>query len=146
MGAAIKCGAAPSNPKTAPKATTQASKAAPKRSTRNIPAAEKNKAPVPKIEKEDDDEAQVLKTLKPKIPTITQRKDAGHRLRRQSDPYVVRRRTAVDYRFHTKEQQDFYETIILDKKPIMCDMKWVDWKYIDNNEDHFPGVHECRGN
>ena len=21
-------------------------------------------------------------------------------------------------------------------------MKWVDWKYIDNNEDHFPGVHE----
>ena len=21
-------------------------------------------------------------------------------------------------------------------------MKWVDWKYIDSNEDHFPGVHE----
>ena len=24
----------------------------------------------------------------------------------------------------------------------MCDMKWVDWNYIDANEDHFPGVHE----
>ena len=21
-------------------------------------------------------------------------------------------------------------------------MKWVDWKYIDDNEDSFPGVHE----
>ena len=21
-------------------------------------------------------------------------------------------------------------------------MKWVDWEYIDENEDHFPGVHE----
>ena len=48
----------------------------------------------------------------------------------------------MDYRFHAKEQQDFYETILLDKKPIVCDMKWADWKYIDNNEDHFPGVHE----
>ena len=21
-------------------------------------------------------------------------------------------------------------------------MKWADWDYIDENEDHFPGVHE----
>ena len=48
----------------------------------------------------------------------------------------------MDYRFHTKEQQNFYETILLDKKPIVCDMKWADWDYIDENEDHFPGVHE----
>ena len=48
----------------------------------------------------------------------------------------------MDYRFHTKEQQDFYATILLDKKPIVCDMKWVDWKFIDENEDYFPGVHE----
>ena len=60
----------------------------------------------------------------------------------QSSLYAVRRRTAVDYRFHTKEQQNFYETILLDKKPIVCDMKWVDWEFIDENEDHFPGVHE----
>jgi hypothetical protein len=48
----------------------------------------------------------------------------------------------VDYRFHTKEQQDFYETVLLDKKPIVSDMRWVDWKFIDDNEDYFPGVHE----
>jgi len=47
MGDAIRSRAAPSKPKTAPKpsAQAQASKStAPKRSTRNIPAAEKNKA------------------------------------------------------------------------------------------------------
>ena len=48
----------------------------------------------------------------------------------------------MDYRFHTKEQQDFYETILLDKKPIASDMRWVDWEFIDENEDYFPGVHE----
>jgi hypothetical protein len=31
---------------------------------------------------------------------------------------------------------------LLDKKPIVSDMKWVDWKYIDANEYHFPHVHE----
>ena len=46
----------------------------------------------------------------------------------------------MDYRFHTKEQQDFYETVLLDKKPIVCDMRWVDWEFIKENEDHFPGV------
>ena len=69
MGDAIKSGAAPSKPKTAPKATAQASKSAPKRSTRNIRAAEKNKAPVPEVEEEEEEEeAQVLRKLKPKIP------------------------------------------------------------------------------
>ena len=70
------------------------------------------------------------------------RRDSGLRKWRETDPYATRRRTAVDYRFHTKEQQDFYDTILLDKKPIVCDMRWVDWEYVDNNEDHFPGVHE----
>ena len=31
---------------------------------------------------------------------------------------------------------------MLDKKPIVCHMRWVDWKYIDDNEDYFPHVHE----
>ena len=31
---------------------------------------------------------------------------------------------------------------MLDKKPTVCDMKWIDWEYIDENGDHFPGVHE----
>ena len=93
-----------------------------------------------------------MRKLKPKIPDHNDthpvaedmhiRKDAGLRLWRQSDPYAVRRRTAVYYMFHTKEQQDFYEIILLDKKPIVFDMKWADSEYIDENEDHFPGVHE----
>ena len=49
----------------------------------------------------------------------------------------MRRRTTVDYRLHTKEHQDFYETILLDRKPIVCDMSWVDWEYIKENEDPF---------
>ena len=44
MGDAIRSGAAPSKPKSAPKAAAPAPKPKPKRSTRNIPAEEKNKA------------------------------------------------------------------------------------------------------
>ena len=68
MGDAIKSGAATSKPKTAPKAPVQAQKRSkPKRSTRNIPAEEKNKVPMPEVE-EENDEALVLGKLKPKIP------------------------------------------------------------------------------
>ena len=41
-------------------------------------------------------------------------------------PYANIRRTTVDYKFHTKEQQDFYEIVLLDKKSIVSDMRWVD--------------------
>ena len=143
MGDAIRSGAATSNPKEAPKAASKA-KQVPKRNTRSIPAAEKNKAPVPNVAEEEDEEGQVLRKLKPKIPDHNDAhpvaedmrigKDSGLRLWRMEDPYASRRRTAVDYRFHTKEQQDFYETILLDKKPIVCDMRWVDWTYIKDNE------------
>ena len=133
-----------SKPKPAPKAT------APKRSTRNIPAAEKNKAPVPEVQ--EDEEPQVLRKLKPKIPdhddghpvaeNLKLRKDSGLREWRKVDPYSARRRTSCDYQFHTIEQHDFYETVLLDKKPIISNMKWVDWKYINANEDYFPHIHE----
>ena len=137
MGDAIRAGAVPSKPKTAPKAAAPSPKPKPKRSTRNIPAEEKNKAPVPEAEmEEEDDESHVLRKLKPKIPdhndahpvaeNMKIRKDSGLRLWRESGPYATGRRTDVDYRFHTKEQRDFYETILLDKKPIVCDMRWVD--------------------
>ena len=63
MGDAIRVGATPSKPKTA----APAPKPKPKRSTRNIPAEEKNKAPVPQAAEEDDDSV-VLRKLKPKIP------------------------------------------------------------------------------
>ena len=66
MGDAIKSGAA-AKPKSAPKATAPVPKTAPKRSTKNIPAEEKNKAPLPEAE-EEEAEAQVLRKLKPKIP------------------------------------------------------------------------------
>ena len=87
-------------------------------------------------EEEEDDDSVVLRKLKPKIPdhidahpvaeNMKIRKDSGLRLWRMADPYASRRRTAVDYRFHTNEQHDFYETILLDKKPIVSDMKWAD--------------------
>ena len=135
MGDAIKSGAATSKPKEAPKAAPKAN-SAPKRNTRSIPAAEKNKAPVPEVAEEEDEEGHVLRKLKPKIPDhndahpvaedMNIRKDSGLRLWRMPDPYATRRRTDVDYKFHRKEQQDFYETILLDKKPIVCDMRWVD--------------------
>jgi hypothetical protein len=83
-----------------------------KRSTRNISAAEKNKAPVP--EADVDEESLVLRKLKPKIPdhddahpvaeNMMLRKDKGLRLWRLNDPYAARRRTACDYRFQTREQ------------------------------------------
>ena len=130
MEDAVKSGETPSKPKIAPKAPAQA----PKRSTRNVPATEKNKAPV--REAAEEAEAQVLRKLKPKIPdhndshpvveNMKERKYVGLRKWRQADPYVVRRRTAVEYRFHTKEQHDFYETLLLGKKPIVSDMRWVD--------------------
>ncbi|XP_044367438.1 uncharacterized protein, partial [Triticum aestivum] len=137
--------AAPSKPKSKNRAP------APKRSTRNISAAERNKAPMPEVE--IDDEPLVLRKLKPKIPdhdnshpvaeNMMLMKDKGLREWRKVDPYSVRRRTTSDYRFHTREQQDSHETGLLDKKLIVSDMKWVDWKYNDENEEYFPHVHEC---
>ena len=89
------------------------------------------------VAEEEEDEEHVLRKLKPKIPdhndahlvaeNMKLRKDAGLRQWRLTDPYAVRRRTVM-------EQQDFYETVLLDKKPIVCDMRWVDWKYIKENE------------
>ena len=113
MDDAIKSGAATSKPKEAPKAAPEP-KIAPKRNTRSIPAVEKNKAPMPDVAAEEDEEGQILRKLKPKIPdhndghpvaeNMKIRRDLGLRLWRESDPYATRRRTAVDYRFHTKEQ------------------------------------------
>ena len=69
MGDAIRTGAAPSKPKSAPKPSAQAQApkpSAPKRSTRNISAAKKNKAPVP--EAQEDNEPLVFRKFKSKIP------------------------------------------------------------------------------
>ncbi len=69
-GDAIKAGAAPSKPKTAPKTSAPASKPKPKRSTRNIPAEEKNKALVPQAAEEEDDDSFVLRKLTKLLPRL----------------------------------------------------------------------------
>ena len=73
---------------------------------------------------------------------MRKRKDAGLRKWRVVKPYAIRRRTVVDPRFHTKEQQDFYETVLYDKSPAVSDMRYVDWAYIKENENFFPHVQE----
>ena len=111
----------------------------------------KKKAAV--TEEEEGEEAPAhLRKLRPFLPEhneahpeaedMKQRKDRGLRRWRAADPYAIRRRTTVDYRFHTKEQQDFYETVLLDKSPAVSEMRWVDWKFIDRHENNFPNVHE----
>ena len=107
MGDAIRAQASSKPKKPAP---AKAAPAKPKRTTRSIPASEKNKGEMPPSE---SDEEHVLLKLRPKLPLhndahpqaedMKARKDKGLRLWRQSDPYAVRRRTAVDPRFHTKE-------------------------------------------
>ena len=107
MADAIRTVAAPSKPKSAPKPSAQAQapkSTAPKRSTRNIPAAEKNKAQV--LEAQEDEEPLVLRKLKPKIPdhsddhpvaeNMKLRKDGGLRLWRKIGPNATRRRTTMD--------------------------------------------------
>nr|XP_020173600.1 nucleolin-like [Aegilops tauschii subsp. strangulata] len=96
MGDATRTGAPPPKPKSAPKPAApkpmylaQAPKTTtPKRPARNILAAEKNKAPVPEVQ--EDDEPLVLRKLKSKIPdhnddhpvaeNMKLRKDHGLRL------------------------------------------------------------------
>ena len=31
---------------------------------------------------------------------------------------------------------------MLDKKPIVCDMRWVDWAYMREKDEHYPGVYD----
>ena len=73
---------------------------------------------------------------------MKKRKDARLRKWRANDPYPVRRRTAIDPRFHNKEQQDFYETVLLDKSSVVSDMRYVDWAPIKANENFFPHVQD----
>src|SRR3954471_24331481 len=108
MGDAIRSGATASTPKEAPKAASKAKpapKPKPKRNTRSIPAGEKNKALVPDTAVEE--EGQVLRKLKPKIPDHNDahpmaedmkiKRDSGLIKWRAEDPYATRRRIVVDY-------------------------------------------------
>ncbi|KAI5012598.1 hypothetical protein ZWY2020_024864 [Hordeum vulgare] len=142
--------------KCAPKPAAKAKKVvACTKTTKDIIAAVKSKGPASSAhaaKDEEDENAPVLRKLRPYVPLqndaqpveedMKKRKDAGLRKWRVADPYAVRRRTIVDPRFHTKEQQDFYETVLYDKSPAINDMRYVDWAYIKENENFFPHVQE----
>ncbi|KAI4979868.1 hypothetical protein ZWY2020_016621 [Hordeum vulgare] len=141
--------------KSAPKPLAPKAKkpVAPKRTTKDIPTAEKNKGSASRdFAAEEDEDARVLMKLIPHLPThdashliaedMKNRKYAGLRKWRSVDPYVVRTRTVVDPRFHTREQQDFYETVLLDKNLAVTDMRYVDWECRKANEHYFPHVRE----
>ena len=56
---------------------------------------------------------------------------AAARLLRRQSPLDVPKDT-VDYRFHTRFQQDFYQTVILTKAGIASEAQWVDWTHMAN--------------
>ncbi|KAI5022007.1 hypothetical protein ZWY2020_058737 [Hordeum vulgare] len=140
--------------KSSPKPPAKAKKVVvPKRTTKDIPAAARSKGPASSahaVEEVEDENAPILRKLRPTrtihnaahpiAEDMKKRKDVGLRKWRANDPYAVRRRTDVDPRFHTKEQQDFYDTVLFDKSPAVSDMRYVEWEYIKENENFFPHV------
>ncbi|KAI4973438.1 hypothetical protein ZWY2020_035699 [Hordeum vulgare] len=107
-----------------------------RKTTKDIPVAPKSKGPASSAhvaEEEQDENALVLRKLIPYVPLhndshpvaehMKKRKDAGLRKWRAADPYAIIRRIVVDPRFHTKEQRDFYETVLYDKSPGVSDMR-----------------------
>jgi hypothetical protein len=42
---------------------------------------------------------------------------------------------APDYRFHTRFQQNFYETVILTRKKHVSEAQWVDWSHMEQQDD-----------
>ena len=53
---------------------------------------------------------------------------------RKIDPYSLER-TSTDPRFHTKEQHDFYESVIIRDRKIAVDAQWVDWNSMEKAND-----------
>jgi hypothetical protein len=53
---------------------------------------------------------------------------------RKVDPRS-QQKDASDYRFHSHFQQDIYETVIMDKKKIMSEAQWVDWRHMEAQQD-----------
>ena len=55
---------------------------------------------------------------------------AARLLRRQSHLEVPT--DTIDYEFHTRFQQDFYQTVILAMAGIASEAQWVDWTHMAN--------------
>ncbi|KAI4999691.1 hypothetical protein ZWY2020_004280 [Hordeum vulgare] len=143
----------PKKPYDTKKSSAPKKPVAPKRTKKDIHAAEKNKGCASRdFLAEEDEDAPVLMKLRCHLPThdasylvvedMKKRKDAWLREWRSIDSHDVRRRTHVDPRFHTREQQDFCEILLLGKNPAISDMRYVDWEYIKANEHYFPHVRE----
>jgi hypothetical protein len=50
-------------------------------------------------------------------------------------------RDAYDYRFHSRFQEDFYESVIMTKSRPVANSQWIDWTYMENKHDPiFDGV------
>jgi hypothetical protein len=48
---------------------------------------------------------------------------------RKVDPRS-QQKDASYYRFHTDFQQDIYETVIIDRRRIVSEAQWVDWRHV----------------
>jgi hypothetical protein len=53
---------------------------------------------------------------------------------RKIDPRS-QQRNASDYKFHTQFQQDFYETMIMERRRIVSEAQWVDWHHMEEQQD-----------
>ena len=66
-----------------------------------------------------------------------------HHIRLISNPYKLAR-SATDFRFHSTEQQDYYETVVMGLKNPVVEMKSIDWDHVRQN-NCFTGLEQaCR--
>jgi hypothetical protein len=61
-------------------------------------------------------------------------KQGQQRKKRKQNPTFLSR-DAYDYRFHTKFQQDFYESVIIPKGKHVALSQWIDWNYMKRKND-----------
>jgi hypothetical protein len=57
------------------------------------------------------------------------------RIEREKNPFNVRKGRSIEYRFHTKFHQDFYESAILSKKYKVARSQYIDWQKFKDMQD-----------
>ena len=66
-------------------------------------------------------------------PSMINYKKGGNsvaHLRYSEDPTIVERSFRGDPRFWFPHQADWYESVIMTKKHVTTEMKWIDWNYL----------------
>jgi len=71
---------------------------------------------------------------KPAINYNARGKFEDIRRERRKD-FRAKQRDAFDWRFHTRFQEDYYETVITSKKHPVTDDQWIDWNYMTKKKD-----------